>query len=225
MDNAYLAWATQCVSRSSASSLTFAAWDILTTLDDEVECIWRRPFSWSKGLFVFIRCARLVSQAMINLLTLLASYYALLVQIARLFIGVGIKYSPAACYGLYIFSAGSFQLFISSVEVVSMLRVHALYSHNVFVRNGTVVLFLIEFAVIVVCIYKAIRGLQFDDTCIVTYGPKEVIGFGVAVVGFESLLLILMLVKFIQALRFGWGHTEIMRLLICDGTGNFIIIC
>ncbi|KAH8107373.1 hypothetical protein DFH11DRAFT_1711662, partial [Phellopilus nigrolimitatus] len=202
-DDVYVAWAAQCVNLSSMAALAFIVWDVLTTLDEEAECIWRKPFTWSKALFVFIR------------------YFAIATQIALIFVATGIEFSSAACYAWYIFQAVAMQVFISSVEIVLMLRVHALYGHNIYVKKVTLALFAVEVGVMAVCLYATVHGLQFDDLCIVTHSPMAILGYGVAAIAFETVLFLLTLAKFVQALHAGWAHTQIMQLLIRDGTWAF----
>ncbi len=87
-----------------------------------------------------------------------------------------------------------------------------------------------------------VPGVTFDTTCTVVRSPPSLIIFAyglillnstaililtvysAAFVLFESVLFILTLIKFLVALRSGWGRTPVVFLLVRDGTWAFILI-
>ena len=89
----------------------------------------------------------------------------------------------------------------------------------------------------------AVPSVRFDATCTVVRSPPSLIIFAyghdilltasaililvfysAAFVSFESVLFILTLLKFLVALRSGWGRTPVVFLLVRDGTWAFILI-
>ena len=87
-----------------------------------------------------------------------------------------------------------------------------------------------------------VPGVRFDATCTVVRSPPSLIIFAyghiflttsailiwvlysAAFVSFESVLFILTLIKFVVALRSGWGRTPVVFLLVRDGTWAFMLI-
>ncbi|KAI0295174.1 hypothetical protein B0F90DRAFT_1919443 [Multifurca ochricompacta] len=217
---------------SSVAALTFLVWDILITLDQEVDAVWSKPNKfYSKWLFLFVR------------------YFAVVMQIALLFTGtqlaLNFHYTESDCIKWYIFQEVGTQLLIAAVEFILLIRrmlippsfihpspnysyisleVHALYDRN---RNLTATLFFLFFVeniAMIVTLIKVVSGVRFDATCTVIHSPPTLLIFAVAFVAFETLLFILTLFKFIVALRNGWGRTPVVYLLVRDGTWAFVLI-
>ncbi len=121
-------------------------------------------------------------------------------------------------------------------------QVHALYDRNRNVTVPLVVLFLLENLAMTVTLIFVVPGVRFDATCTVVRSPPSLIIFGyghilltasaililvfysAAFISFESVLFILTLVKFLVALRSGWGRTPVVFLLVRDGTWAFFLI-
>ncbi|ETW81185.1 hypothetical protein HETIRDRAFT_459587 [Heterobasidion irregulare TC 32-1] len=205
------AFGAQLVDRSAIASLAFLVWDIIITLGDEVDTIWpKRNTNWTKWLFLFVR------------------YFAVATQIAELFVGTEIAaalpYTMRSCVAWYIFQEVATQLLITSVEVILMVRVHAMYERNRTITLVLLVLFVAEIVAMLATLVLVIPDVQFDDICVVTHTPTTLIFFALAFILFETLLFGLTLFKFVQAVRTGWGHTPVMALLARDGTWAFALI-
>ena len=126
--------------------------------------------------------------------------------------------------------------------IVHFPQVHALYDRNRKVTVPLVVLFLLENLAMMVTLIFVVPGVRFDATCTVVRSPPSLIIFAyghilltasaililafysAAFVSFESVLFILTLIKFIVALRSGWGRTPVVFLLVRDGTWAFVLI-
>ena len=93
----------------------------------------------------------------------------------------------------------------------------------------------------IVTLIFVVPGVSFDAACTVVRSPPSLIIFAyghilltsttiltlfysAAFVSFESVLFILTLIKFLVALRSGWGRTPVLFLLVRDGTWAFILI-
>ncbi|TFY77004.1 hypothetical protein EWM64_g7007, partial [Hericium alpestre] len=204
-------WGATMVNRSSLASLAFLVWDILITLDDEIRCIWSKPNRfWTKWLFLFVR------------------YFAVAIQVATLFVGteiaVELHYAYHSCVSWYIFQEVSTQILIISVELILMIRVHALYDRNYIITAILFALFLVENITMIITLVHVVPGVQFDEACVVLHTPGSLIYFGVAYVAFETILFGLTLVKFVQAVRRGWGRTPVVTVLMRDGTWAFALV-
>jgi hypothetical protein len=126
--------------------------------------------------------------------------------------------------------------------IIHFPQVHALYDRNRNVTVPLVVLFLLENLAMMVTLIFVVPGVRFDATCTVVRSPPTLIIFAyghilltastvlilvfysAAFVSFEFVLFILTLIKFLVALRNGWGRTPVVFLLVRDGTWAFILI-
>ena len=125
---------------------------------------------------------------------------------------------------------------------VHFFEVHALYDRNLTVTVPLVVLFLVENIAMIVTLIIVIPGVRFDIACTVIRSPPSLLIFGytpillissailtssfssAAFILFETVLFVLTLIKFMVALRSGWGRTPVVFLLVRDGTWAFILI-
>jgi len=98
----------------------------------------------------------------------------------------------------------------------------------------------------IITLIGVVPGVRFDATCTVIHSPSSLVFFAygnvsfpdllyhfshcysilysVAFVSFETILFVLTLVKFLAALRDGWGRTSVVYLLVRDGTWAFMLI-
>ncbi|KAH8986466.1 hypothetical protein EDB92DRAFT_1949136 [Lactarius akahatsu] len=193
------------------AALAFLVWDILITLDQEVEAVWTKPNKfYTKWLFFFVR------------------YFAVAMQVALLFVGTRIAfslhYTYSDCVKWYVFQEVGTQALIAAVEFILIVRVHALYDRSRIVTSILVLLFIAENIVMIVTLVRVVPEIGFDRICTVVHSPPRLLLFAVAFVSFETVLFILTLFKFIVALRNGWGRTPVLYLLVRDGTWAFILI-
>lgn len=195
---------------SSIASLTFLAWDILITFDDEVKFIWPKPWNLSKYLYLFTR------------------YCALLVQISTLFVGnngwPSTYYSSHDCYIWEVYQALAAGVVIGSVDIILILRVIALYHENKIIRSALVVLYIFEIVGMGVGLGLAIPGINYDDICLVITVPWYLFIYGGAAVAFQVVLFSLTMWKFLEAIRSGWGDVPLLSLLMRDGTWAFFLL-
>ncbi|KZV69424.1 hypothetical protein PENSPDRAFT_580985 [Peniophora sp. CONT] len=199
------------MSRSLVSAATFLAYDILLTLRDEIALIWPKPHtSWIKWLFIFVR------------------YFALGMQLSLIFVGTDIAaefhYTRGSCVSWYIYQEVATDLLVAAVEIILMLRVNALYNSNRWVTWILAGLFVVENLAILITLIKVVPSVQFDSVCVVTHSPFSLLGFGIAVIAFETVLLVLMLVKFVEALSSGWGDAPILTVVVRDGIWAFALV-
>ncbi|KAF8269166.1 hypothetical protein EI94DRAFT_1682202 [Lactarius quietus] len=198
-------------SSPAVASLSFLVWDVLITLDQEVEAIWTKPNKfYAKWLFLFLR------------------HFAVSMQIALLFVGsrlaVNLHYTHSDCVKWYIFQEVGTQVLIATVESILIVRVHALYDRSRVVTSVLVLLFIVENIVMIVTLVGIVPEIGFDPICTVVHSPPRLLFFAVAFVSFETVLFFLTLFKFIVALRNGWGRTPVLFLLVRDGTWAFFLI-
>ncbi|KAI0270410.1 hypothetical protein BC834DRAFT_967211 [Gloeopeniophorella convolvens] len=203
--------ATLDVDLSSMAALTFLVWDILITLDEEVIAIWSKPYwFYSKWLFLFVR------------------YFAVAMQIALLFVGSRFAprfdYAESDCVKWYVFQEAGTQLLVAAVEIILMLRVHALYDRSRRIALLLIFLFVAENLVMSVTLARAAHHARFDTGCAVVHTPRGLAAFAVAFAAFESVLCGLTLAKFAAALRTGWARAPVLRRAVRDGTWAFALV-
>ncbi|KAH9023637.1 hypothetical protein EDB84DRAFT_468732 [Lactarius hengduanensis] len=216
---------------SAVAALAFLVWDILITLDQEVEAVWTKPNKfYTKWLFFFVRYFAVAMQ--MSVLSFFSPsrsviFYSFRLS-ALLFVGtrmaLSLHYTYSDCVKWYIFQEVGTQALIAAVEFILIVRVHALYDRSRIVTSILVLLFIAENIIMIVTLVRVVPEIGFDPICTVVHSPPRLLLFAVAFVSFETILFILTLFKFIVALRNGWGRTPVLYLLVRDGTWAFILI-
>ncbi|KAH9016688.1 hypothetical protein EDB85DRAFT_2295106 [Lactarius pseudohatsudake] len=183
------------------AALAFLVWDILMTLDQEVEAVWTKPNKfYTKWLFFFPFQIVILYSFRLN---------------ALLFVGTRIvfslHYTYSDCVKWYIFQEVGTQALIAAVEFILIVRVHALYDRSRIVTSILLLLFIVENIVMIVALVRVVLEIGFDPICTVVHSPPMLLL--IAFVSFETVLFILTLFKFIVALRSGWGRSPSSLLL------------
>ncbi|KAJ6543975.1 hypothetical protein B0H19DRAFT_292807 [Mycena capillaripes] len=202
---------TQIVYRSSLGALTFLVYDICITLDEEVKYVWPKPWNRMKWLYLFIR------------------YIPLFVQISIVCIGSpeltpGLNFTPHDCFIWQVYQGVATVLVFAAVDYVLILRVYALYHNNATVRRFVLVALALEIVGMCVGLGLSLPAIQFDEICVVTSVSKALFIYGGATLLFQTFLFSLTVVKFVGAVREGWGDTPLVGLVMRDGTWAFITL-
>ncbi|KAJ6506180.1 hypothetical protein C8R47DRAFT_1101497 [Mycena vitilis] len=210
------------------SAVTFLAFDICITFDDEVQYVWKERWSLPKGLYLFGRYFGLI-----NLLISLsvATYEGPSVETCRIY------------YGIY--EAGPI-LLITSLNILFILRIHALYNRGLKMLAGLIFLFFVELvsglvltineaAVAVHNVTKPPQGVHWPG-CATTPAIFSQLVVWVPAIFVASMFFILTLVKFVivfQSSHSGWSigklreinsYSPIMVAFVRDGTVFFLLI-
>jgi len=100
------------VDRSGVAATACLAYDILITWDQEVEYIWKSPWTVPKFLYLFSR------------------YFTLIVQLVNTSESTSFSVTNKYCQNWTNFEAITGQLIIMGVEISLMMRVYALYGRE-----------------------------------------------------------------------------------------------
>ncbi|KAH9024338.1 hypothetical protein EDB84DRAFT_1507095 [Lactarius hengduanensis] len=178
---------------SAVAALAFLVWDILMTLDQEVEAVWTKPNKfYTKWLFFFVRYFAVAMHWHADVSTRIV---------------FSLHYTYSDCVKWYIFQEVGTQALIAAVEFILIVRVHALYDRSRIVTSILLLLFIVENIVMIVALVRVVLEIGFDPICTVVHSPPMLLLFAIAFVSFETVLFILTLFKFIVALRSGWGRS------------------
>ncbi|PFH47642.1 hypothetical protein AMATHDRAFT_42800 [Amanita thiersii Skay4041] len=208
------------VSKSSVASFVFILYDILLTLDDEVEIIWTKPRkSWVKWQFLFMR------------------YFALAIQLSNLAIELRIslfedyKLRRTALHDWFVAQVVVCFLLSSVVELMLMVRVYALYSRNLMIAGGFALLLLAQLVSMFVGIGTNvgsngdIRGVGHRHDHHTYINPDSYPYFGVAAIVSQITIVVLTVAKHVKAIHLGLS-SSILTLILRDGILTFIaLIC
>ncbi|KAJ7350427.1 hypothetical protein DFH08DRAFT_110058 [Mycena albidolilacea] len=205
------ALATRIDYASSLGALTFLFYDICITLADEVKFIWPKPWTRTKILFLFIR------------------YAPLLVQISTLLIGSPeltpqFDFAPRDCFVWQVYQGAITVLLFAAVDYVLILRVCALYHNDATIRKVVFAAFALELCGMGLGLGLSLGGIEFDSICLTTSVPTTLIIYGGATLLFQTFLFILTVVKFVGAVREGWGDTPLVGLVMRDGAWAFFLL-
>lgn len=201
---------TRAVSYSEVAAVTLLTWDIFITFSDEVELIWKKAWTPAKGMYVFAR------------------YIPWLFQLALLGINIdgstGIFFTVAECRKWMIVQAVILQLVITAVDIILILRVYILFNRNRYLLLVLGTLFLAEVAFLSYVLAMITPRLTFNDDCFVTSSPPLFTAYWIVSLIFETVLFVLTLIKFGEAIKGGWGRQQVMREFIADGTWAYTLI-
>ncbi|KAF5379356.1 hypothetical protein D9757_007675 [Collybiopsis confluens] len=198
------------VNRSSVAALSILVYDILLTVNEEVEVIWPRPWSMMKACYYFVR------------------YMPVLFQIPLLLVGSELSprfhFTAHACLVWQVYQGAATASTTIAVDYILISRVNAFYFDSRIVRWIVGISYVLEMAVMAVGLGLALPGSQFDSICLVEDIPQSLLAYAIVVILFQTLLFFLTARKFILSLRSGWGRVPIVVLLMRDGTWAFLVL-
>jgi len=196
------------VQLSSTAALFFLTWEILITLDEEVEHIWLKPHSaWIKWAYLFARYFALASQ--------------ITTRVIEISITKNLPLSYRAVKNWHICRVLIAHLVMAAGELVLVTRVYAMYNRARWVLVFFVSLFIAETAVVVVGIFRSVpRQFQLQDALMTI--PLSFAYFAVSVIVSQLSIIILSAVKYF---RMPVNRREpLVKLLIRDGILAFICV-
>ncbi|KAH7924348.1 hypothetical protein BV22DRAFT_1035246 [Leucogyrophana mollusca] len=201
-----VSWAVRVVNYHCVASLCFMVWDILVTLDVEVQHVWPKP-----------------RQALFKWLYLLIRYGALVLQIfhqfAVPFITEG-RATASLCKAWFMYAVITAQAMTSAVELILMTRVYALYNKSRRIALLLFALAMCEIMTLAINSVHTIPNLQASNVeiCILAKPPPEIVYYSLTVLLTQSTLLVLTILKHVFVRRMGLGRTPIVSQLTRDGT-------
>ncbi|KAJ3988534.1 hypothetical protein F5890DRAFT_1491248 [Lentinula detonsa] len=197
---------------STGAAFCFLAWEILITLDDEVELIWSKPrHSWIKWAFLLARYGALSLLLAGRVLELIVTYSTMHLNTNSIRIWFALQ-------GLLAFSI------MAGAEIVMMARVYALYNRNKLVGYGFITLMLAE-------VFTALLGFgltfpppSFDPQLIITTTPGSFEYFSISTLVSQIVVVLLSVARYRYMYRRGhWEGTRIIKLMFRDGTLAFLV--
>ncbi|KDQ52686.1 hypothetical protein JAAARDRAFT_39965 [Jaapia argillacea MUCL 33604] len=199
----------------TVSSLTFVVWDILITLDDEVNYIWSQGWrSPTKWLFLFTRYFSLGSQLVMSL---------------RSMGGLGRfpQGSEGVCRGWFFFQLLTVQILISTVESILTLRVYALYRCIRPIRILLTSVFTVQLLIIAPAIAFMTPKIRFDTYCIPIPSTNALANLHLITAAsllMQLVLFVLTLVKSINTIREPKGRIPILVIIARDSLWVFCLV-
>ncbi|KAJ3001652.1 hypothetical protein NUW54_g6292 [Trametes sanguinea] len=187
-------------SRSAAAALALLTWDILTTMDQEVKLIWPSNWTLPKILYLFVRYYSLVALAIEN---------------AQIVI---------PCVPLLIFQITSTFLVEAAVEVLIILRVHAVYSAQPKIMRIMLFGFAVQVVLMAISLGLSIAKVKTGWYCKTTDLPTEMVIYSTASIVYEAFLFGTMMYGVIRGKKEGFSDTTLLDALIRDGAIAFTAI-
>ncbi|KII95799.1 hypothetical protein PLICRDRAFT_34750 [Plicaturopsis crispa FD-325 SS-3] len=191
-------------------------YDHFLSLDQEVELIWKRKWSYSKILFLIIR------------------YIGEAVLIANAVVFLSTDISRSVCRQYTIFQASASSVILLLMQVTLQWRIHAMYRESRKILVFLCICFSVE--IISMCVLLGLRmgteialseplGLPGVHICSFTKVPHFVYGFWIAVIAFETVLFSLALWVAIQHVwQVGtWSASHILHVLLRDSFSYFLV--
>ncbi|KAI0753746.1 hypothetical protein C8Q74DRAFT_1373691 [Fomes fomentarius] len=198
------------VSYSEVACVTVLTWDVLIMFSEEIDLIWKRAWTPAKAMYFIAR------------------YMPWLVQLALLAINVngttGLTFTSQQCATWQIVQGILLQVIVTTVDVILVTRVYALFSRNHILLIALGSLFLLEIASLCYIVAIVTPRLTYNDECYVTSSPSIFQYYWIISLTFETLLFALTIAKFLDALKQGWGMGPIMQQFVTDGTWAYALI-
>ncbi|KAJ7623056.1 hypothetical protein DFH06DRAFT_1305356 [Mycena polygramma] len=209
------------------SAVTFLAFDICITFDQEVKYIWQERWSLPKVLYLFCR------------------YYGLLDLMFVVLVATHEGPSVESCHVYYgIYDIGPL-LLITALNILFILRIHALYNRSLKMLACLAVLFLLEFVaglVLTVVVTsdtirnasEAPKGVHWPG-CVTTVSSFSELVAWIPAIFVSSMFFILTMIKFVVVFRTGhseWSlkklreyksYSPILAAFVRDGTVFFLL--
>jgi len=196
--------AAQFVSRNLAASLAFFTWDILITLDQEIQYIWHAPGSpWGiRAVYLFLRYFSFAS---------LIGTQALAAHFAHI-----IPVPTRLCRHAFLFQFLAAGLVSVCASIIFMTQVYALYHRQRWV--GAAMLALLAFYIVScgLIIRHLLDHVHYGITCYVALPLQAVLLTGTASLVPPCTTLAFILAKHAAGARAGWGTAPLMVLLTRD---------
>ncbi|KAF4572572.1 hypothetical protein EYR36_007080 [Pleurotus pulmonarius] len=235
-------WGLQACNYSAMAALAFTVWDIVVCFEDEVEQIWQSAWTRLKFLYIFLRYFSLVAQVIATILTLglaaplypgrsvcllLLSFQAISSQALMMGVQVLLVLRVIALFNRVRWLR-SFLSALFLVEVVLMtvffgisLRsmdygIHCVITGFPITATG----FLCVSVPVQTC-RAALKQLPTSFSANATARVSISRSLRIPPILYESLLFVLTMIKFYQALREGWGRQPVISRFMSHGIWAF----
>ncbi|KAJ7188608.1 hypothetical protein C8R46DRAFT_26300 [Mycena filopes] len=164
-----------------------------------------------------------------KILFLFIRYFPLFVQMSIVVLGCPqftpqFNFTAHDCFIWQIYQGIASVLTLVAVDYVLILRVYALYHNNTTIHRIVLAAFGMEFSGMCIGLGLSLPGIQFDDICVVTAVSPALLVYGAATILFQTFLFSLTAVKFVGAVREGWGDTPLLTVVFKDGVWAFVLI-
>ncbi|EMD32751.1 hypothetical protein CERSUDRAFT_118479 [Gelatoporia subvermispora B] len=201
---------TRSVSYSEVAAVTVLTWDILTSISDEVEHIWSKRWTPAKVMYLISR------------------YLPWMFQLALLAINIngstGLQFTMEQCRKWMTMQAVILQIIVTTVDVILIIRVYALYNRSHVLLACLMIACVAEIAVLCYVLAIVTPELGFNRECFVISSPHFFVVYWITSLIFETVLFVLTLAKFLSALHQGWGSGQLVQQFTRDGTWAYTVI-
>ncbi|RPD63390.1 hypothetical protein L227DRAFT_599067 [Lentinus tigrinus ALCF2SS1-6] len=187
----------QGAERSGVAAFALLLWDVLTTMDDEVNLIWPSDWTLPKSLYLFVR------------------YYSLITLTFH-------TIDVIPCLPWLIFEIISTSLVELAAEVIIILRVYAVYGARRKVLQIMLIGFGLQVAIMAVSLGLSMPKIVAGFYCKAADLPAEMVIYSTASIVFETFLFGLMMVGVIRGSKEGVAETLLLRVIVRDGAIAFL---
>ncbi|KIP08572.1 hypothetical protein PHLGIDRAFT_377107 [Phlebiopsis gigantea 11061_1 CR5-6] len=192
------------VTYATACATVWLVWDAIIHFDVEVDCIWKRPKSWVKWAYVFVRYTPILHGGALFTLTSKA------------------RFSTSGCRGWVYEQLIFVEMLTVVVEGILVMRLYVLYNHNKIILWMIILAFIAEITLMVVCLSVVLPKMTFTPDCLVAHAPGLFIIYWLCSLAFETFLFVLTLIKFFQSIT--RDTKSILFTFVRDGTWAFALI-
>ncbi|KIK07564.1 hypothetical protein K443DRAFT_128963 [Laccaria amethystina LaAM-08-1] len=226
-------WLVWAMKGACIGALAIQVMEFFHGFVDEVEYIWQFVKSLTPRRHPLTSLSIHSFRGRVSFVTYLyawSRYFPLIAQIVNL-VFMEIAQSPSAgdrtCLMGYISKAVTAQIATTCVELILLVRVHALYNRS---RKSGVLLalvFITGFALEVTSDIRVIKSVIDGQHKICTPPPYERVALALFAAGVglvQSTLLLMTVSKVILGRKLGWARTPLVSLMLRDGVLVFALL-
>ncbi|KAF8554381.1 hypothetical protein OG21DRAFT_1497038 [Imleria badia] len=213
----------QQVDYTSVIIITAVVYDYVLAFSDEIEYIWKQPWTWVSMLYIFV------------------CYCGLFSVVAPILASTTFIHSPAeVCKLLYIINQWSFLFFLGAADLIMILRVWSMYNRSRLVLSTLLVLFSAEMVCTIVIsfmasdprnLYVIVRHVLDQSRCVV-YLPSPVWAKAATILEITigatmcTLAIVQFITQSVQMYRVTnhWQISQYMNLLVRQGVFYFLAV-
>ncbi|KAL4061915.1 hypothetical protein J3A83DRAFT_2841319 [Scleroderma citrinum] len=163
---------------SYCAAASLVAWETLITLCDEVRYIWTKPNNASaKWLFLFAKWFGFAHQ--------------IIIFVAFTVLSDNAPIPSAACQAFHFYQAGALISLYMNLDILLLLRVHALYKRDLKCTAFAIVLLTIQFASSILADFVALSKARDNAACIIVSVPVFCL-VGVIAMGVSQVIFVFM---------------------------------
>ncbi|PPR04997.1 hypothetical protein CVT26_012591 [Gymnopilus dilepis] len=211
---------------SIAAAAAAQAWDLIVSLGDEIEYLWRGKFRSVKALYIGSRYGLLVGQLCVFLTidpspNCICSLHLSLNQFLNFQSSIR-PLDASFCAGILVFKAVAAQGGLTLVEIILLIRVYALCNQSFRAKCFLAIIFIVSTVLEVTGMSLIIRSLSKESGCQTPRVDKQAVVLSGTGAGLCQFVVFVTTIA--NLLSSGKRRTPLTSLMLKEGVASFILL-